>query len=57
MRKQGTISNINAQEYSSFVFPLPPLEEQQRIVAEIEREQAAVDSCKQLIARVWGNEG
>ena len=44
--------------------PLPPLDEQQRIVAEIEREQAVIEANKQLItlleakikariARVW----
>lgn len=30
-------------------FPLPDLDTQKQIVAEIEKEQAAVDSAKQLI--------
>jgi len=34
--KTGTLTNINAKQYSSFRFPLPPLEVQKEIVAEIE---------------------
>jgi len=49
--KTGTISNINAQEYSSFCLPLPPLATQQAIVAEIEAEQALVAANRELIAR------
>ena len=64
-KKQGTISNINAREYLSFSFPLPPIEIQQQIVEELEREQKMLDSSKQLIeiytqkiqdriSKVWG---
>jgi len=49
--KTGTISNINAQEYSSFCLPLPPLVTQRAIVAEIEAEQALVAANRELIAR------
>jgi len=50
-----------------FQIPLPPIEVQQKIVAEIETEQKAVDGCRELIAlydgkikavidRVWGKD-
>jgi len=50
-----------------FQIPLPPIEVQQKIVAEIETEKKAVDGCRELIAlyegkiknvieRVWGND-
>ncbi|MHB1357239.1 MAG: N-6 DNA methylase, partial [Anaerolineae bacterium] len=49
MRKAGTISNINAQEYSSFTFPLPPLEVQREIVAEVESYQRVIDGARQVV--------
>ena len=63
--KTGTLTNINAQEYSSFKVPLPPIEIQREIVAELEAEQKLVDANKKLIeiyqqkikskiAEVWG---
>ena len=36
-------SNINAQKLSQFLVPIPPLTEQQRIVAEIERWLSLID--------------
>ena len=62
--KVGTISNINAKQFSSFTFPLPPLMTQTAIVAELNEEQTAVDQAEKLaakmeqriqgtIARVW----
>ncbi len=48
-KKDGTVSNINAQEYSSFEFPLPPLEVQQEIVDELEGYQKIIDGCKQVV--------
>jgi len=49
MRKQGTLSNINAREFSSYKFPLPPLEVQQEIIAELESYQKIIDGAKQVV--------
>ena len=51
--------------FKTYKFPLPPLETQQAIVAEIEAEQSLVNANRELIerfetkiqttlARVWG---
>lgn len=53
---------------SHFRIPLPPLETQRAIVAELEAERALVESSRELIARmdgrieaavarVWGGDG
>jgi type I restriction enzyme M protein len=47
--KTGTISNINAQQYSSFHLPLPPLEVQKEIVAEIEGYQKVIDGARAVL--------
>ncbi len=58
-------SNINAKILATFELPLPSLETQRQIVAQIEQEQALVNANKQLnalfeqkikdrIAKVWG---
>jgi type I restriction enzyme M protein len=58
---------LNYSQIRQLVIPLPPLETQRAIVAEIEAEQALVDANKQLIARfeakikavidrVWGGD-
>jgi type I restriction enzyme M protein len=58
-------SNINAKILGTFRIPLPPLETQHQIVAQIEKEQELVNANKQLIeifeqkikdriAKVWG---
>ena len=47
--KVGTINNINAKQYSSFAFPLPPLEVQRELVAEIEGYQRVVDGARAVI--------
>lgn len=60
-------SNINAKILATFQIPLPPLAEQQAIVAEIEAEQALVGANRELItrfekktegtiARIWGED-
>jgi type I restriction enzyme M protein len=60
-------SNINAKVLATFQIPLPDIETQRQIVAQIEREQELVNASKQLIeifeqkikdriARVWGEE-
>jgi len=65
--KVGAQPNINAQQYSSFEIPLPPLEAQQSIVAELQAEQALVEANRELITRmesriasavgrIWGEE-
>ena len=59
--------NLNQGILASLPVPLPPLETQRAIVAEIEAEQALVEANKQLIARfeakikavidrVWGGD-
>lgn len=50
MKKSGTISNINAQEFSSWSFPLPPLSEQEALVAEVEGYQKVIDGARQVMA-------
>ena len=47
--KTGTLTNINAKQYSSFCFPLPSLEVQQEIVEKIESYQKVVDTHQQQI--------
>jgi type I restriction enzyme M protein len=60
-------ANINAQSLRAYKIPLPDLETQRAIVAEIEAEQRLVDGNKELIRRmeakvkaaidrVWGEE-
>ncbi|MBA2646200.1 MAG: restriction endonuclease subunit S [Pyrinomonadaceae bacterium] len=40
-------NNINSEELRSLLIPLPPLEEQKRIVARIEHEQSLVNANKE----------
>jgi type I restriction enzyme M protein len=47
----GNQSNLNAQLIRDTKIPLPDIETQRAIVAEIQAEQALVDANKQLIAR------
>jgi type I restriction enzyme M protein len=47
--KTGTLTNINAQQYSSFRFPLPPLEVQKEIVAEIEGYQKVINGARAVL--------
>jgi len=49
IKKQGTISNINAKEYSSFEFPLPSIETQNQIVEELDGYQKIIDGCIQVV--------
>jgi len=64
---EGHVSHLNLTYLKRFDVPVPPLETQRAIVAEIEAEQALVDSARQLIARfeakiktainrVWGGD-
>jgi restriction endonuclease S subunit len=64
---QAAQKNINIEILKTVEVPLPPLETQQAIVAEIEAEQALVAANRELIARfekkiqatlarVWGDE-
>ncbi len=46
----GTLK-INTDDLSRIRFPLPPLEVQRRIVAEIEEEQKLVDANRELVER------
>ena len=47
--KTGTLTNINAKQYSSFRFPLPPLEVQREIVVEIEGYQKVIDGAQAVV--------
>ena len=49
IKKSGTISNINAQEYGAFELPFPSLEVQNQIVAEIEGYQKIIDGARQVL--------
>ena len=64
MMGKGSYPSINQSDVASIQIPLPPLETQQAIVAELDEEQAAVDHARRLaakmeqriqdtIARVW----
>ena len=45
-----TLKNLNQQVLSDLEIPLPPLEEQRRIVAEIEGYQQVIDGARQILA-------
>jgi len=47
--KTGTLTNINAQQYSSFEFPLPSLELQKEIVAKVEGYQKIIDGARGVL--------
>ena len=66
-KKDGTISNINAKQYVSFSFPLPPIEVQQEIVEElkgmkdqIQQKEDEISGLNQKIqdriSKVWFEE-
>ena len=46
-----TMKNLNQGILSAIKIPLPPLETQRQIVAEIEAEQALVNGNRELMAR------
>ncbi len=46
------INNLNSTILKSYKIPLPPLEIQKQIVAEIEAEQKAIEECKNLIEKM-----
>ena len=63
----GTFKEISKTSIASIEIPLPPLEVQKEIVAEIEKEKNIVEECKKLIdiyenkikekiAEVWGED-
>jgi restriction endonuclease S subunit len=63
--KSGTVTNLHLVEIKQIQIPLPDLATQERIVAQIEREQALVKANRELIeifeqkikgriAKVWG---
>ena len=64
MMGKGAYPSINQSDVASIMIPLPPLETQRTIAAELEEERAAVDQAEKLaakmeqriqgtIARVW----
>jgi type I restriction enzyme S subunit len=48
---QSTIPNVNAERYGNFSIPLPPLEEQRKIVKFLEGCAHKIDSAIQLVTR------
>ena len=65
--KSGTVTNLHLVDIKTIQIPLPPLEIQKAIVAEIEAEQTLVNANRELIARfekkiqttlnrIWGEE-
>jgi len=65
LRAGANISNLSQEILDALMIPLPPLPEQQRIVAELEEERALVAASKTLVekmeakvrervARAWG---
>jgi len=63
----NTMTHITKGTFNEIKIPLPPLEVQEQIVAEIEAEQKAIEECKKLIEKmekkievkigdVWGSE-
>ena len=46
----ANINNLKLTEYLEYEIPLPPLEEQRRIVAEIEGYQQVIDGARQILA-------
>ncbi len=45
----ANIRNLNYSTFSTFKIPLPPLEVQREIVAEIEGYQKLIDGCRQVV--------
>ena len=41
----STIQNISAEKYANLTVPTPPLEEQKRIIAHLDRTTAAIDAA------------
>jgi len=67
MSGTGGLRRLTKYFVENYLIPLPPLEVQKKIVAEIEKEQKMVDECKKLIsiheqkikskiAEIWGKE-
>jgi type I restriction enzyme M protein len=61
----GTFKEISKTIFCSLEIPLPPIEVQRKIVAEIEENQRAIEKCrkqvelhgeeiKRIIGKVWG---
>jgi type I restriction enzyme M protein len=46
----ANINNLKLTEYLEYEIPLPPLEEQRRLVAEIEGYQKVLDGARQILA-------
>ena len=45
----STVKNLKSETVRSVEIPLPPLKVQEEIVAEIEKEENAIEECKKLI--------
>lgn len=49
---QATIQNFSAEKYASISIPLPPLDEQEQIVAEIEARKERLDKLEDAVKQV-----
>jgi type I restriction enzyme S subunit len=48
-RTTAGIHKINQQDIKNFVFPLPPLAQQTRIVAEVEQRLSVIDAMEKAV--------
>lgn len=48
-RQTTNLASINLRTLKSFPIPIPPKEEQYRILAEVERQQSFLDACERAV--------
>ena len=52
-KKHGLIGGVSIKDLSEIIFPLPPLDEQKKIVERIERLFSKLDSAKKKFRQFW----